>query len=119
MKIIDLLNKIAKGKEVPNTIKYKDRIYKLEDTYDEVYKKMYFSKEEYYSVALGGRAEDGNFVYHLYDEVEIIEEEKEIKHINIQYWRDDEYTPEERINVCMTTINELIDEINKLKRDKE
>ena len=94
MKIIDLLNKIAKGKEVPNTIKYKDRIYKLEDTYDEVYKKMYFSKEEYYSVALGGRAEDGNFVYHLYDEVEIIEEEKEIKHINIQYWRDDEYTPE-------------------------
>lgn len=51
----------------------------------------------------------------LNDYVEIIEEPKKIEKINLKYWDDSECTPEQRINVCMTYINELIDEINNLK----
>jgi hypothetical protein len=114
MKIIDLLNKIAKGEEVPKKFRYDDEVF--------VYRKNDYQYEH------GNISFFRDYCSPIYDledclstfnkEVEIIEEEKEIKHINIQYWRDDEYTPEERINVCMTTINQLIDVINDM-RDKE
>lgn len=112
MKIIDLLNKIANGEEVPKKIRFNNiewnKVYGEKNVcyineYDSDFFLYFFRK---------------NLDFTLNDEVEIIEEEKEIKHINIQYWRDDEYTPEERINVCMTTINQLIDVINDM-RDKE
>lgn len=111
MKIIDLLVKISKGEEVPKKFTYNGYLWE----YD-IKNKMWF----YYFGEGKNHRFDRLFYLNmiLNNEVEIIEEEKEIEHINIQYWKDDEYTPEERINVCMTTINQLIDVINDM-RDKE
>ena len=52
------------------------------------------------------------------ENIEIIEEDKKIEHIDINYFDDEEYTAEQRINLCMNIINEIIDEINKLKENK-
>lgn len=67
MKVIDLLNKLANGEEVPNKIKYCDEIL----TYDkEIDNYRYRWKDEYWS--------DGFIIgYDLNDEIEIIEVENE------------------------------------------
>jgi hypothetical protein len=54
----------------------------------------------------------------LNDEVEVLEEDKEIEHIKLKYLSDEESTPEQRINVCMTKIDELINVVNELKKGK-
>ena len=78
MKIIELLNKIANGEEIPQKIKYLnriyERIYEYKDTtygtgylYEDKGIKYWFSED-----ALSDSAEELNY------EVEIIEDEKEI-----------------------------------------
>lgn len=52
------------------------------------------------------------------EDIEIIEENNKIEHIDINYFDDEKYTAEQRINVCMNITNDLIDEINKLKENK-
>ena len=52
------------------------------------------------------------------DEVELIEQDKEIEEIETCYYDDEEYRPEQRINVCMNKIDELIKVANKLKKGK-
>lgn len=89
MKVIDLLNKIANGEEVPNKIKYKDIIFD--------YKK---EKGDYES-------EEGQFFldwvelnkYGLHDEVEIIEDKKieKIKILNC-----DNYVKKENYETILT-----------------
>ena len=71
MKIIDLLNKIANGEEVPKEIRYEENIWKLntlENTYDNGKCCLF---EDYI---------DKKYVITdvLNDEIEIIEEEKKI-----------------------------------------
>lgn len=68
MRVIDLLNKIANGEEVPKKIKYKNDIYILTDNY------CYYCDET--NLILSDRlyAEQSR----LNDEVEILEEEKKI-----------------------------------------
>ena len=51
----------------------------------------------------------------LNDEIEIIEEDKKIEELDVQYYDDERYTPETRLNICMNYINKLIAEVNKLK----
>lgn len=100
MKIIDLLNKIANGEEVPKKIKYDDDIYIHVDNY------CYYCQETNEILSQNIYAEFSR----LNDEVEIIEEEKEIEKLNQSAIT---------LGMCRDKINELIDEINKLKRDKE
>jgi transcription antitermination factor NusA-like protein len=69
MKIIDLLNKIAKGEEVPKKIKYRNDIYILIDNY------CYYCDETNLNLSDGLYAEQSR----LNDEVEIIEELEEKK----------------------------------------
>ena len=72
MKIIDLLNKIANGEEVPKKIMYKDKIYKFDcDDGD------YFNNEnsEFLFADLFERCWTQDFIN---DTVEILEEEKKI-----------------------------------------
>lgn len=99
IKIIDLLNKIANGEEVPKKIKYNDEIW------------------EYYK-DLGDyiRAGKPNTLFTMYyihkilnNEVEIIEEDKKIEQIYTLNNESDEF------RVLANKINELIDEVNKLK----
>lgn len=110
MKIIDLLNMIAKGEEVPN-FWWSGCIHKVEkdingkynifDTYCKKYKNIYL--------------EDLN------DEVEIIEEEKEIEELDLKYdiENNDIYNFKRQILMYCDNlqykINELVREVRKLK----
>ena len=75
MKIIDLLNKIANGKEVPKKIKWEDTIYVYSD-YDKDYLEFPFSEEEYQGLFC---MKDSILTQFLNDEVETIEEKEEKK----------------------------------------
>lgn len=140
MKIIDLLNKIAKGEEVPKKIKYDGDIYILES--DEIfeaftYKTIDYNKFNTDGERLGKALFLDNCYMHLYSEVEIIEEDKKIEKLDVALlsqcdnWlrcptndatkQDIELNPYIIENIRENTlyfqrkINELIDEVNKLK----
>ena len=66
MKVIDLLNKIANGEEVPEKIKYKNAIFTIRE-----------DKDDY--VCENGWFTDSYDYLELNDEVEIIEEPQEHK----------------------------------------
>ena len=110
IKIIDLLNKIANGEEVPTTIKYQDNYYNLIRKYNEDW-------EEY---EFGYKNSNGGYLNiwrdsALNDTVEILEEEKKIpeklstwfslekdcENDNIQYANNNFETMYEKINeIC-------------------
>ena len=126
MKIIDLLNKIANGEEVPKKIKYE------KDTYIHIDNYCYYCEDT--NLILSDRifAEYSK----LNDEVEIIEEPKKIEKLDVALlgqcdnWlrcptnkvtkQDVELNPYIIDNIRENTlyfqrkINELIDEINNL-----
>lgn len=115
MKVIDLLNKIANGEEVPKKIKY--------DT-----KNYYFRNYDYkeYDIVEDYIDEQTSFIdcidfYKLNDEIEIIEEDKPIEKLKIAFL--DNYEPNEidrkcwnRLNEHQDKINEIIDTVNELKK---
>ena len=116
MKIIDLLNKIANGEEVPKfwwngCIHQIEKDYtgkiSINDTYCKRYKKI--------------ELEDLN------EEIKFIEEDKKIEKIQEKFSLDFIYcnlndTAQEEINKTINSIydkiNEIIDEVNKLKENK-
>jgi len=79
MRVIDLLNKIANGVEVPKIIKYKNRIYKYEE-FNVGYGKDYFNTEWKIKKGYRHTTNNNSYIYFyindycLNDEVEIIEE---------------------------------------------
>ena len=124
MKIIDLLVKISQGERMPKKIKYEGYVWK----YDKVAKDYYRNDidEEYiYLFQDLFKKETGFFIN---NEVEIIEENKKIEKIKILI--DDintEYVANatgEKLSYLKSDlmfadrINELIDEVNKLKGEK-
>lgn len=82
MKVIDLLNKIANGEEVPKKIKYHNDIHILQKSNSTKPLNCYYCKESY--CHLFGTFYD----YDLNDEVEIIEEEKENKFTGLKMFSD-------------------------------
>lgn len=105
MKIIDLLNKIANGEEVPKRIKINNFIYEYRGYMYCTEKANYQDIEDY----LFGK---WNFNI-LNDTVEILEEQKKIPE-KLPKWattrEDKEYTKqEEHILVVSQKINEIID----------
>lgn len=70
MKVIDLLNKIANGEEVPKKIKFEDEVFEFENG-------MYMSETNDY-------LEDYTDYTMLNNEVEIIEENKKIEKLYIR-----------------------------------
>ena len=74
MKIIDLLNKIANGEEVPKKIKWEDTMFAYSE-YDKDYLVFPFSEDEYDGLFC---MKDSILTQFLDDEVEILEEEKKI-----------------------------------------
>ena len=105
MKVIDLLNKIAKGEEVPKKIKYENEVYVSD------YEGMVFYKLEVDYGLFLERINDTNL---LNDEVEIIEEDT---------FEDTKELNEDAINLgmCRDRINQLIRNQKKIisKLDKE
>lgn len=118
--IIQLLNKIAKGEEVPKKIKYDGMIFDYqEDTYE------YLCYEENNFSLLGY----DNPYDMLNDNVEIIEEEKEIDKLDFTFdntiWETEYQTAndieQKLINqnaILKQKVDNLIDVINDM-RDKE
>lgn len=109
MKIIELLDKMATG-EI--STKAKVKYGNARDKH-----KSWESLDFYIHQELRKRYES-EFKDFLNDEIEIIEEDKKIEKIDTQYYDDERYTPETRLNICMNYINKLIDEVNKLKGEK-
>lgn len=107
MKVIELLNKITSGYEVPKKIFYLDKIWywdiKAQD-YIEDDKRLF----NYYIV--------DELMDSLNDEIEIIEEDKKIEKINLKGYTsclgtDEEWTTSEEIIIAK--VNEIIDYLNK------
>ena len=119
MKIIDLLNKIANGEEVPKKIKLKnfEEIYTLRE--DCTGYKWY--GEEKTNNDFGETIHE-NLEYILKQDIEILEEPKKIE--KIEKPTKDEYLYSngkelyENDMKVYDKINELIDVVNELKRDK-
>lgn len=116
MKIIDLLNKIANGEEIPKEIKYNACLFAFERQSQDYYCEEYGNLFEY----LINEHRTGEF---LNDEVEVIEEDKKIKKFELpKFINEGENTTDSQIwnlniNLCYTRdkINEIIDYINKEK----
>lgn len=119
MKVIDLLNMIANGEEVPKYIRFDTEMYSL-------------NPNNHYVRECGDFIQRLDIEYNLAgclnDEVEIIEEKKEIEKLDIQTnnggslcLRNEAGTlcgMNKHSIVMAKKINELIDEVNKLKEEK-
>ena len=113
MKVIDLLNKIAKGEEVPKKVMYKNEIW-------EYYKDL----EDY------TRAGKPNTLFTMYyihkilnNEIEIIEEDKEIEEISINEngtlgFPNGNWTARNMDKAFAYKINQLVKAVNELKKGK-
>ena len=106
MKVIDLLNKIANGEEVPERIKYDTKVM----TYDH-------NKQDYLGYYSNGNGEwlfqylfdrCKNTEHFINDEVEIIEEDKKIEKLS---W----YSSDELQESMIKKINEIIDYLEENK----
>lgn len=113
MTINNLIKNISKALEVPSKIKYNNEIFKYNNDYQD-----YESVEAQDKFLFEYLFSNFRMKTFMYTKVEIIEEDKKIKKINTQYFDDERYTPEERLNVCMNFIDILVDEINNLKKEK-
>ena len=118
MKVIDLLNKIAKGEKVPKKIKFNNHIFNL-DKLNHIYisewgRDLMFHLEQCRE-------------YALTEEIKITEEEKEIEELNLMFPICDDIKNAELggfvsiyksnlINIKYK-IDEIIDELNKIKKE--
>lgn len=114
IKIIDLLINKVKGGEVPNRIKYRDVEYEYNPVEED-----YFNNEKRF-----GLLDKIKMFSQLNHEVEIIEEEKEIERLKIEYDDGDiaidgVYLTSNHSEVFANKINELIDAVNELKGKSE
>ena len=117
IKIIDLLIKIANNEKVPKKIRYFGEIYEYSEEMKFYYQNGFSMYRDFFT--------EGNC---LNDEVEIIEEEKEIEKIrmngncffseSIEAWINKEKSSA-YCEFLSNKINELVDEINKLKKEKK
>lgn len=104
MKVIDLLNKIAKKEEVPKYIRFKDNNY-IRD-YDGIYN--YYVKENSTDLLM----EKITDTAYLNNE---IEEDKKIEKLPM-IEKDELYVEYLEINQTRRKINEIIDKLNNLEK---
>lgn len=107
MKIIDLLNKIANGEDVPKKIKYDGYIWVLREDFND-----YWNDDEY--MFLRGFDDYENARDFLNDELEIIEEDKEIEKLGMF---EEAYCDSAFDGIVFKKINQLIDIVNELKKE--
>lgn len=110
MKVIDLLNKIVNGEEVPKKIEFDNIIYDRRFDGD-IYYYDNWERETLFLATLDTTDE-------LNEEIKIIEdeetEEKEIEKLDFRTLNTDK----EKRRAIKIKINEIIDEVNKLKENK-
>lgn len=109
LRVIDLLNKIAEGKELPEKFMYNAHLY-----YRQQMKGICYRCDE-----LNEIFEDCLVLEDLNDTVEIIEEPKEIEKLIEPIKLGDIHEKLIGINKAIKKANELINEINNLKENKQ
>ena len=108
MKVIDILNKINNNEEIPEKIKFDNTIFE----YDKSQKEYNHKKDNGYYETLLYRVMTTHFIdVLLRAEVEVIEENKEIKELT----DDDIYD----FNHVALKVNELVKAVNKLNKERE
>mgnify|MGYP003446483281 CR=1 FL=1 len=120
MKVIDLLNKIAKGEEVPKKIKY---TWFYEWSYDN-------TRDEYCYMQKNGDRFDSDWLIEsiLNDEIEILEEVEDKEYEDIEEITDEcsiweeqandiDYIFKSKINTLIRNQKYILEEIKKLKED--
>ena len=111
IKVIDLLNAIAEGKELPEKFMYKGHLYYRQKT-----KGICYRCDE-----LNEIFEECLVLEDLNDTIEIIEEPKKIEKITVREktlgFPNGEWTARNIDKAFAIKINELIDEINNLKEN--
>lgn len=113
MKVIDLLNMISKGEEVPEKIKYKGHIYNYQykDIREANIINYYHSEETHHHLIDGGWHD-----IRLNDEIEIIEEKKIPEKIEKE---EIEVSMAIGEQICANKINEIINYLDYLKSKGE
>lgn len=120
MKIIDLLNKIANGEELPEEIRFEGKIFEKQD------------ETSFYCTGFGV-FEEAFVLEDLNKEVEIIEEDREIEKINyyatnrvknefaVDYIENGEtkkFCLNKKQRYFADKINKLIDKVNNMENNK-
>lgn len=120
IKIITLFNKIANNEILPVLIKYDGRLWKLCENEREYYREIFPESVYFFEDYIPNNFD---LLCILNDEIEIIEEEKEIEKLGKNFTFEDstnELTKGDwQVSVISQKINELVDEINKLKKEKK
>lgn len=110
MKIMELLNKINNGEEVPEKIKFDDTVFEYDKRQQEY---NYKNNDGYYETLLY-RVMSTHFIRSLLRaEVKVIEENKEINEL------DNMQLINARPEVNAVKINELVRAVNKLNKERE
>lgn len=110
MKIIDILNKINNGEEVPEKVKFDNTIFE----YDKNQKEYNHQKHNGYYETLLYRVMTTHFIdVLLRAEAEVLEENKEIEEFRT------EYAMRQMDKQFEDKINELVREVNKLRKERE
>lgn len=112
IKIIDLLNKIANGEKTPEKIKYQNKIFTHNG----------FGNNNYWCEEKNVIFEESFILEDLNNEIEIIEEKKEIEKCDVLKHCVD-FTKNENVLldnqfVLQKKIDDLIDVVNELKTEK-
>ena len=119
MKVIELLNKIAKGEDIPNKIKFDGDIF----VYNQAFKDYEYPDKCGWLMDIS-RGSGNEF---LNDEVEIIEENKKINYVSTYVLCDSDFKTKGEYSLTAVeiidkafeeysdAINELIEIVNKLK----
>ena len=113
MKVIDLLNKIAKG-ETPQKIRHWGTTY----IFDEYRGDWGYVDKSIQPYRWFFKEFNCDLEKDLNSEVEIIEEEKKIEKFITDCCIHDIKGAEHNINLLKDKVDELIDAVNELKRDK-
>lgn len=108
IKIIDLLNRMANGEEVPEKIKYDNIIWEKRFSKDYVNEKEDYLFDNYMSFTRQS----------LNREAEIIGKEEEIELLDISRLRQNEYCYPITVEI-MAKINELTKAVNEMRADNE
>lgn len=118
MKIIDLLVKTSESEDPPKKIKYKNHIW----YYDKMTQDYCRNDTDGLYVYLFQNLFQSETDIFINDEIEIIEEPKKIEKITIREktlgFPNGEWVPRNMDKAFAIKINELIDEINKMKEGK-
>ena len=120
MKIIDLINKINNNEEVPEKIKFDNTIFE----YNKKQKEYSYQKDNGLYETLLYRVMTTHFIdVLLRAEVEVIEENKEIKELNKISYDEFKYTDTKHrfdlTNIEYDKINELVRAVNKINKERE